>query len=300
MSDKSPSQNRSLHYKGCEKCANSIGPVNVVANVFLMILKGYLGIVGKSAALTADAIHSAADVIASLMLLIGLKISERPANRKYPWGYGKVEFLVAVAIYTSLICAGVVIFFDGIACILDGTTAPPSTITLIGAFISIAVNEMMYRQSICAGRQINSPAIMANAWEKRSDAVSSVAVFVGIAGAKMGWYFLDPAAALLVAFYIVKFSVEMLIEAFKGLLDTALSPEVVDSIRETAQAIEGVRGIEAIRTREVGQSVWIDLEVLVAGSSNIVESDQLKDKIRHAVQNGLGQEGQIVVYLKPV
>lgn len=289
-----------MRYAACERCANSVGTVNVLGNIFLMVVKAYLGIIGRSTALLADAIHSGADLIASMMLVLGLRISRKPSNSRYPWGYGKVEFLVAVVIYTSLICAGVVIFIDAVESIVRNEAVDPSAITLVGALLSIVVNELMYRQSICAGNQVKSPAIIANAWEKRSDALSSIAVFLGIAGAKLGCHFLDPLAAILVAFYIVKFSIEMIIEAVSGLLDSALDEETTDTICRSVREVFGVKGINTIRSRELGQSVWIDLEVLVDGNSEVGKIARLKEEVRNAVLNKLGRIGNVVVYLKPV
>jgi len=142
-----------MRYAACEKCAHSVGTVNVLGNVFLMVIKAYLGIVGRSTALIADAIHSGADLIASMMLVLGLRISRKPSNNRYPWGYGKVEFLVAIVIYTSLICAGFIIFIDALECIVNNEEVNPSAIALVGALLSIVVNELMYRQSICAGNR---------------------------------------------------------------------------------------------------------------------------------------------------
>lgn len=294
------STNGQLRYRACEKCASSVGIVNVLANTFLMVIKGYLGVVGGSTALVADAIHSSADVVSSVMLLFGLRIAKKPVDQSYPYGYGKVEFLVAVVIYSSLILAGIVIFIDAISCILHKNCARPDTVTLIGALLSVVVNEMMFRQSVCAGTQLKSPSMVANAYEKRSDALSSVAVFIGIAGAKMGWSSLDPAAAILVAFYILKSSGEGLIEAFSGLMDRALDSELVDEIRGVAKEVEGVLGIALLRTREVGQMAWVDIEILVDGDLEVLHGVSIKNAVKKEIAKALGRTSKIEVFLKPV
>lgn len=291
--------NSRLRFRACQKCADSIGVVNVIANTFLMIVKGYLGVVGGSTALVADAIHSAADLISSIMLLIGLRVSSRPADQRYPYGYGKVEFLVAVIIYTSLISAGVVIFIDAMYCIVNRSAVSPSVVTIWGAILSVVVNEMMFRQSVCAGVQLASPSIVANAWEKRSDALSSVAVLAGIIGAKLGFHFLDPAAAILVAFYIVKLSVENLVVAYKGLMDRALEPEVVANVQKAATGVDGVRGIRTLRTREIGQNVWIDIDVLVGGDLELGVVARIKEEVKQAIAKVFNRPAHIVVYPKP-
>lgn len=288
-----------LRYRACTKCANSIGVINVLANTFLMVIKGYLGVVGRSTALVADAIHSGADVISSVMLLFGLRIAKKPSDKDYPYGYGKVEFLVAIVIYTSLIAAGIVIFMDAMSAIVHKTSDPPSIVTIFGAFLSVVVNEMMYRQSICAGTQLKSPSIVANAFEKRSDALSSVAVFFGILGAKLGCHSLDPLAAIVVAIYIVKFSVEQIWEAVKGLLDTSVDPEIVNGIRTSIKTVTGVHAVESVRTREIGQIVWVDLEIQVEGSARVGKTGGLKKEIQRVVKEALGRKAQVAVYLKP-
>jgi cation diffusion facilitator family transporter len=288
-----------LRYRACQRCAKSIGAVNVVVNLFLTIIKGYLGIVGRSTALFADAIHSAADVISSVMLLFGLRVANRPADREYPYGYGKVEFLVAVVIYASLISAGVVIFWDAISSIVHREEINPSIVTLFGAILSAVINELMFRQSVCAGTQLASPSIVANAWEKRSDAFSSMAVFGGIAGAKLGFHFLDPLAAILVAVYIMKFSIEMLIQAFRGLMDSALAPEVVAGIRGSAEEVDGIRGVQAVRTRELGQRIWVDIDVEVDGALELGRVGQIKEEVKRAIRDYVDRSADIIVFLRP-
>jgi len=290
---------RHHRFKACSKCANSVGFVGVVASGFLMALKGYLGVVGHSTALIADAVHSGADLLSALMLLIGLKVARRPADARYPYGYGKIEFIIAVVIYLSLIGAGVVIMVDAISAIIHGVHVTPSPVTLLGAAIAVVTNEMMFRQSFCAGRMISSPSLVANAWEKRSDALTSVAVLIGISGSLAGLRCFDPFAAILVGVYILKFSIKMLLEAFKGLLDSSLEQKVVDGIRATAAGVEGVLGIERVRTRELGQQVWIELDVLVEGDARVGEVTRIKKQIRRAVKTEVDRPATIEVFLKP-
>jgi len=287
-----------FRFRACKKCADSVAPINLVMNTFLMILKGYLGVVGRSSALVADAIHSGADVVAAIMLIFGLRISRRPSDKEYPYGYGKIEFLVAILIYTSLICAGIFILADAVSAIVHKQCYSPSFFTLWGAIISIIVNEVMFRQSVCAGKQIKSPSMIANAYEKRADAVSSLAVFVGIMGAKMGCHIMDCVAAVVVAFYILKSSAEMIWEAIKGLLDGSLDEALVSTIRNSALSVPGVMSIEKLRTREIGQTAWIDLEVRVEGSHSIGTMEATKKAVKDAVAHGIQRQSKIVVYLR--
>ena len=286
-----------LRYRACQKCANSIGPANVAGNLFLLVVKAYLGITGGSKALVADAIHSGADLVSSIMLLLGLRVARRPADSSYPYGYGKVEYLVSVIIYTSLLAAGVVIFVDALSCIVHRREINPTAATLGGAVVSVILNELMFRQSLCAGTQLGSPSMVANAWEKRSDAFSSIAVLAGIAGAKMGLHFLDPAAAILVAFYIAKISVQMLSDAFRRLLDPALAPAEIEKIRTLVAQVAGVLQVTSVRSREIGQKIWIDLEAQVAGDVAVADSLLIKATIEKETRRAVNRPVTIVVYL---
>jgi cation diffusion facilitator family transporter len=140
---------------------------------------------------------------------------------------------------------------------------------------------------------------LANAWEKRSDAFSSIAVFLGIAGAKLGFHFLDPLAAILVAIYILKFSLEMIGEAFRGLLDSALDSKLIEGVRSCIGEMEGVLGVARIRSREIGQNVWIDLEIFVDGEAPVTDVARIKDQVRRSVAKKVERPSKVVVYLKP-
>jgi len=293
------SEGGGLRFRACEKCAKSVGVINVVVSALLMVLKGYLGVVGGSSALVADAVHSGIDVLASVTMVFGLKIAGKKANNRYPYGYGKVEFFVAVIIHVALVSAGIVILKNAVCCIVNKVDVAPSIITLWGALISIVACEMIFRQSLCAGTQLGSPSMVANAWEKRSDVLTSIAVFLGILGAMLGCHILDPIAALVVGLYIVKFSIGMIIESFRGLLDQSLPADIVSRIRIAAEQVDGVAEILALRTRETGQSVCIDLEIVVDGDAQISEVIRIKEEVRRAISKQIGRPAIVAVYLKP-
>ena len=150
-----------MKYKTCEKCARSVGPVNVLGNIMMILLKGYIGVVGGSKALIADAIHSSADLLATLIMIIGLRVSSRTADEKFPYGYGKSEYVVAIAIYISLFMIGTYILIDGVRVIFSGHMSTPSFLAIWGAVFSITINELMFRLTICAGTQVGSPSMVA-------------------------------------------------------------------------------------------------------------------------------------------
>ncbi len=287
-----------MRYRACQLCSKSIGAVNVGGNLALTAIKGFLGVVGGSQALVADAIHSMADLLSSGLLLVGLRVAHRPANAKHPYGYGKVEFLVAVGIYTLLLAAGGFIIYDSVHMIVDKHDVSPSVITMFGALLSAVVNEMMYRQSLCVGRQLQSPSMLANAAEPRADVYSSLAVLAGIVGAKLGVHVLDPLAAVLVAALILHSSLKGIWEAMQGLMDKALEPEVVQQMEAAALAVDGVAGVGSLRSREVGQRFFVELDVYTAGDQTLQDAEALRREVTSALKGCVERPGEVVVHLR--
>ncbi len=287
-----------MRYPACQRCTRSVGAVNVGGNLALSVIKGFLGVVGGSQALVADAIHSLADLISSSLLVVGMHFAERPADDRHPYGYGKVEFLVAVAIYGLLLLAGAFILWDSVHMILEKEELSPSSITLFGALLSAVANEMMYRQSKCAGGQLCSPSMLANAAEKRADVWSSLAVLVGIAGAKLGFHFLDPAAAVLVACLILHSSVSGMWSAFQGLIDRSLDDETLDRAYAAALNVPGVADVGAIRSREMGQRVWMEIEITTDGRQSLVSAGELRRQVKSVLAKSLERPGEILVYVR--
>ncbi len=266
----------------------------------MSVVKGFLGVVGGSQALVADAIHSLADLISSGLLVVGLRIARRPADERYPYGYGKVEFVVAVGIFTLLLAAGGFIFYDSFHMIIHGDEVNPSFIAIFGALLSVVGNELMYRQSVCAGRRLSSPSMIANSAEKRADVLSSAAVLVGILGAKCSIHVLDPLAAVLVACLILHSSLKGLWQALQGLIDGALPEALMDRVEEAARAVPGVAGVGRLRSREIGQSVAVEIEVLTDGGQTLEEAEGLREQVSRVAAKCVERPGEFIVTLRPV
>ncbi|MBF0106082.1 MAG: cation transporter [Deltaproteobacteria bacterium] len=277
----------------------SLGWINVGGNSFIALIKCFLGYVGGSTALFADGIHSFGDVMGSITMLLGLKIADRPKDHKHPYGYGKVEFIAAVAIYTFLFFVGVYIFFTAMRCILCGAPIVPDMVTVIGAIISLAANELMYRQSYCCGEQLSSPAMIANAHEKRADALSSIAVLIGIIGARLGFHFLDPLAAIMVSCFIFKLAGTELYKSFKGLMDTALSAEDQKKIMAEISFFPEIIAIQDLRTRELGQRVSIEVDALIGSEKVLGELKTLKTNLIQKILKVVNRPGDVTINFIP-
>jgi len=247
--------------KQCYWCARHVGTLNLLGNIGLLIIKLLGGIFGRSEALIADAVHSLSDVVVSLMFIIGLKVSAVPPDDEHRWGHGHVEFIVSIVIGTFLVCAAMTIMIVALVTIVAGDTHDPGILAVWAAVIAIVTCEILYRHGICIGRQMNSPAMIANAKEKRSDVLSSVAALTGAFGARMGFDFLDPAAAIVVAFMIGRFGIETLALGVKGVTDQSLEDRtMLTRVKELVLKEQGVKDIGRLRARQIGQKRWIDLE----------------------------------------
>ncbi|NVL90048.1 MAG: cation transporter [Desulfobacterales bacterium] len=290
-----------MKYAACEKCARSVGMVNVVGNISMILIKGYMGVVGGSKGLIADAIHSCADLLATVVMIIGLKISGREKDDDYPYGYGKAEYLVAIVIYLFLFVIALYILYDGAMAIIEGRQVVPCMSAAWGAIFSIAINELMFRQSVCAGTQINSPSMVAKAWESRSDVLSSIAVLIGIIGAKMGFHFMDPLAAIAVGIIIIKICIEMVKDATLNLMDRMPEEEdVMEQVRGALARVKDIAGIKDIHAREVGPSLEFEVWLNVQEHITVSHGERIKREAKKAIKKVMEKESFVRVRLFPV
>ena len=287
-----------MRHAACEKCAQSVGKVNIIGNIMMIVIKGYLGVVGGSKGLIADAIHSSADLLATIVMILGLKISSRKRDAKYPYGYGKAEYLVAIVIYLFLFIIGIYILYDGALAILEGRRVTPCLSAAWGAIFSIAINELMFRQSVCAGTQINSPSITAKAWESRSDVLSSIAVLIGILGAKMGFHFMDPLAAVAVGVIILRICIVMIKEAIFKLMDSM--PEItLDDIRQDLAALKNIAGVKKLNAREIGQELELEVALYIPDGVTVSQGEKIKKEAKKVIGSKMDRRSIIKVGLFP-
>ncbi|OQY41603.1 MAG: hypothetical protein B6240_15000 [Desulfobacteraceae bacterium 4572_87] len=221
-------------------------------------------------------------------------------DEAYPYGYGKAEYIVAVVIYLFLFVIGIYILFDGARAILEGRRVTPCLSAAWGAIFSIAINELMFRQSVCAGAQINSPSITAKAWETRSDVLSSIAVLIGILGAKMGFHFMDPLAAIIVGVIILRVCVQQVKGAITNLMDGASEEEMDDEVREALRGVANVSDIREINSREMGQELELEIRLGVPKDITVSQGETIKHETKQAIREIIDRKLRITVMLFPV
>ena len=282
--------------KECYWCAKHVGGINLWANLGLLIVKLLGGIFGRSQALIADAVHSLSDVIIAILVIVGLKVSSAPPDDDHHWGHGNIEFIVSAIIGMLLVCTAIAITIVSLLSIIQRNIYNPGIMAVWAAAISVVANEIMFRHSLCAGEQMDSPAMIANAWENRSDVYSSLAVLVGVFGARIGFAVLDPIAAIIVGIMIAKNGLKTLVSGVKGITDRSFDNKaMLSQIRKLVLKEDGIVSIGRLRARKTGQKVWIDLEAIFKPEVKVAEVKKIIDSARKNIIGKFERIGDVVI-----
>ena len=275
-------------------------------NVILLAFKFIAGILGHSAAMIADAVHSLSDFITDLIVLIFVHISGKPQDKSHDYGHGKYETLALTIIGIALIIVAVGIFYNGalrIAAWLNGQELEtPGMLALWAALVSIILKELTYRYTIHNARKLDSPALEANAWHHRSDALSSIGTSIGIGGAVLlgkRWTVLDPIASIVVGAFIVKVAVELILQGMRDLLEHSLPDEIEDEIIRIAQSEPDVIEPHDLRTRRIGNRYAIELHILMNGNISLTRAHDHADSIERQLKERFGQNTHVAIHMEP-
>lgn len=275
-------------------------------NAALMALKLIFGYIGHSDALVADGYHSLSDFATDFIVLIFVGLAYRSADTDHPYGHGKFETFASLLIGVSLAIVAIGIGAEGVKAIIgsfSGEELPrPGVITLIIALLSIAGKEALYRYTVSAGRKLHSPALVANAYHHRSDAISSVATLVGVAGAIfLGERFrlLDPAASVLIAFFILKSGYDVSRPAVDELLERSLPDEELRRIEETVKNTEGVETFHRLRTRRTGHTTVVDLHIKVNPDLTVTAGHAIASHVEKSVKALFDGDAMVNVHVEP-
>jgi len=281
--------------------------LGLFVNTGLTLFKDAAGFMGHSAAMIADATHSLTDLATDIVVILGFRIIRKPADDTHDYGHGKVEALLAGLCGITLIAAGVGIFWSGTHTIWHFFTGEPierpGLIAFVAAILSVVSKEWLYRYTIGWGRKLNSNAVIAKAWDHRSDAFSSIGTTLGIGGAVFlgeKARILDPLAAVIVSFFIIKAAVPILKECMDELLEASLSGEQEMELHELIMSVEGVRGTHKLRTRKIGPVIAIDVHILMDESLSLVEAHDISARVEHLLRENFGSGTYISLHMEPV
>ena len=280
--------------------------VGSVINVVLLLFKFVAGIIGHSAAMLADAVHSLSDFVTDVIVLVFIRISGKPQDKSHDYGHGKYETLAMTLIGVALLLVALGILNSGAMKIklwLDGEQLEaPGTIALWAALLSVVLKEGVYRYSMIKAHQLNSPAVEANAWHHRSDALSSIGTAVGIGGAiflGQRWTVLDPIASVVVGIFIVKVSVSLLRRGIGDLLEQSLPDAVEEEILQMVAALPGLSKPHDLRTRRIGNHYAIELHILMDGNITLREAHDKASEVEETLKSHYGQETHVAVHVEP-
>jgi len=272
----------------------------VFVNILLAISKLLGGIFGHSQALIADGLHSLSDLISDAMVLFAAKHAGEDADDDHPYGHARFETIATVALGILLILVAIGIFYDAMLRLLsDETIEIPRLYTLLIAAFSILSNEVLYHFTKHVGLKISSKMLLANAWHHRSDAISSIVVLIGIAGAQMGLPLLDAAAAVIVALMIVKIGAGLGYHGIMELVDTALEPELVEKIRQKILSLDEVSELHMLRSRRMGHNALVDVHIQVAPKLSVSEGHHISESVEKTLIDSFDEINDVTVHIDP-
>lgn len=273
-----------------------------IINVALLIFKFTAGILGHSAAMIADAVHSLSDFLTDVVVLVFVKLSSKPQDKDHDYGHGKYETIATAIIGIALLGVGAMICYNGITktwqAIQGQPLQKPGIIALIAAILSIIFKEWAYQFTVRVGKRVNSQAVIANAWHHRSDAFSSIGTALGIGGAIVlgsHWAVLDPIAAIIVSFFIIRMAYQLVRQAMGELTEQSLPDDVEDEIIKIAESEEGVSGLHHLQTRKIGNEIAIDMHVRMPGEMSLYDSHQHATNIEHKLKDRFGEQTHVGV-----
>ena len=281
--------------------------VGGVVNVVLLLFKFVAGIMGHSAAMVADAVHSLSDFVTDVIVLVFIHISGKPKDKSHDYGHGKYETLALTLIGVALLIVAIGILYSGAAKIYvwanGGQLEAPGTLALWAALLSVILKEAVYQYSMVKARQLNSQVVAANAWHHRSDALSSIGTAIGIGGAiflGQRWTVLDPIASVMVGAFIVKVAVDLLRNGIGDLMEQSLPDAVEEEMLRIVGALPGVVNPHDLRTRRIGNHYAIELHILMDGDISLREAHNKASEVEDLLRARYGEDTHVAVHVEPI
>ena len=280
--------------------------VGGVVNVILLLFKFVAGILGHSAAMVADAVHSLSDFVTDVIVIVFVHISGKPKDKSHDYGHGKYETLAMTIIGLALLAVAIGIVYSGLMKIIDWMSGhelqAPGMLALWAALLSVVLKEGVYRYSMREARKLQSQAVEANAWHHRSDALSSIGTAIGIGGAiflGQRWTVLDPIASVVVGLFIIKVAIFLLRDGIGDLMEQSLPDEVEAEILQLAASVDGVCNPHSLCTRRIGNHYAIELHILMDGNITLCEAHDKASEVEDLLRQHYGNETHIAVHVEP-
>ena len=290
-----------------EKAIFRVTWIGSIVNFLLLVFKFVVGIIGHSSALVADAVHSLSDFVTDIIVIVFVKISGKPEDDDHRYGHGKYETLATALIGLALFAVGIGLLVSGaskVAEALGGAVLPaPSMIALVVAAVSIVSKEILYRYTVRVGRNLNSQAVIANAWHHRSDAFSSIGTLIGIGGAIFlgeKWRILDPIAAIVVSAFIIKVAIDLIKPCVDELLERSLPAETEKQILDIIALYPEVSSPHHLRTRKIGNHIAIEVHLRMDGNVTLENAHASATLIEKRLRDEFGPDTHVGIHMEPI
>ena len=289
-----------------EKGIYKVTIIGSIVNFLLLVFKFIAGVVGHSAAMVADAVHSLSDFVTDIVVIVFVRISGKPQDESHDYGHGKYETLATAIIGVVLMGVGIGILVNSVTGIVDAFNGKeleaPGMLALVAAAVSIIFKEVLYQYTVFKGKELGSKVVVANAWHHRSDAFSSIGTLIGIAGAIFlgeKWRVLDPIAAFIVSVFIIKVAVDLIKPCIDELLEKSLSKEVEERILIIITAFPEIDSPQHLRTRRIGNNIAIEIHIRMDGAMSLTDAHDITKKIEAAIKNEFGAATHIGIHMEP-
>lgn len=279
-----------------------VSAVSIIGNIVLSALKILAGILSHSSALVSDGIHSASDLVSSVVVIIGVRLSAREEDADHPYGHERLECVASIVLSVLLLLTGCMIGYQAFENIISGETEnfiQPGIFSVIAVILSILVKEAMYWYTRYYAVRIHSGALMADAWHHRSDSLSSFGALAGIIGARHGLQILDPIACLVICIFIIKTAYEIFRDAVNQMVDKACDMETEKHIRDCILKQEGVISIDLLKTRTFANRIYVDLEISADGQMSLAEAHEIAHQIHDSVEQEFQDVKHIMIHVNP-
>ena len=284
-----------------EKTAMKVSIVSIIWNLILSVGKLFAGIFANSGAMISDAVHSASDVFSTVIVMIGVKISSRDSDTEHPYGHERLECVAAIILATVLAATGIGIGYGAVVKIMAGdyNVEMPGILALVAAVVSIVVKELMFWYTRYYAKQIDSSALMADAWHHRSDSLSSIGALIGIIGARLGFGIMEPLASVVICIFIEKAAYDIFMDAVNKMVDKSCDDETMEKIKACAMNIPGVENIDLLRTRVFGNKIYVDMEIAADGNKTLDETHAVAERVHDAIEQEFPKVKHIMVHVNP-
>lgn len=285
-----------------QRVADRVSATSIIGNVILSVFKLIAGIGAHSNAMISDAVHSASDVFSTVVVMIGIRLASKKADKEHPYGHERLECVAAIILAMVLFMTGLGIGTEALKNILSGSyndLRVPGTLALAAAVVSIIVKEAMFWYTKFYAVRIDSSALLADAWHHRSDAFSSVGALIGIVGARHGFPVMDSVASLVIFVFIVKAAYDIFKDAVDKMVDHSCDEETERQIYECVMKNKEVRGIDSLHTRIFGNRIYVDIEIAVDGSYTLKRAHEIAEEVHEDIERNFQKIKHIMVHVNP-